>query len=360
MAGPNAVEALRMLEHELERGLSLLAAASSVAGLEDAEVTLLGRKSPFSAVQRGLGSLSDDDRKRVGRRTNEGREALRTALAARRVELEAERDRSILEQDRVDVTLPGRRLRTGSLHPLTIAQDEVVDIFTRMGYQVVEGPEVETEWYNFDALNTPPDHPARTMMDTTFLDLPEHPDLLLRTHTSPMQIRTMEAGQPPVYVVVPGRVFRNEEITAKNMPVFHQVEGLAVDEGITFADLKGTLETFFRELLGKERRIRLTPSFFPFVEPGAQTEVSCFVCDGAGCKTCAGVGWIEAAGSGMVHPNVLEAVGYDPERYTGFAFGMGYDRLAMIRFGIPDIRLLWESDVRFLEQFQSVGVSGCR
>src|SRR6266511_4036694 len=278
MAGPNAEGALRMLEHELERGLSLLAAASSVSGLEDAEVTLLGRKSPFSAVQRGLGSLPDDDRKRVGQRTNEVREALRAALAARRVELEAERDRSILEQDRVDVTLPGRRLRSGSLHPLTIVQDEVVDIFTRMGYQVVEGPEVETEWYNFDALNIPPDHPARTMMDTTFLDLPEHPDLLLRTHTSPMQIRTMEAGQPPVYVVVPGRVFRNEEITAKNMPVFHQVEGLAVDEGITFADLKGTLETFYRALLGPEREVRLTPSFLPFVYPGAQVEVSYIFC----------------------------------------------------------------------------------
>ncbi len=344
-----------MLEHELERGLSLLAAASSMVGLEDAEVTLLGRKSPFSAVQRGLGSLPDDDRKRVGRRTNEVREALRAALAARRVELEAERDRSILEQDRVDVTLPGRRLRSGSLHPLTIVQDEVVDIFTRMGYQVVEGPEVETEWYNFDALNIPPDHPARTMMDTTFLDLPEHPELLLRTHTSPMQIRTMEAGQPPVYVVVPGRVFRNEEITAKNMPVFHQVEGLAVDEGITFADLKGTLETFYRALLGPEREVRLTPSFFPFVEPGAQVEVSCFVCGGEGCRTCGHTGWIEAAGAGMVHPVVLENVGYDSERYTGFAFGMGYDRLAMIRFGIPDIRLLWESDVRFLEQFAGQG-----
>ena len=245
MAGPNAEEgALRTLDQELERGRALIAAASNIEALDAAGIAVLGRRSPFSAVQRALGTLPDDDRKRVGQRTNEVREALRRALAARRAELEAERDRTILEWDRIDVTLPGRKLRSGSLHPLTIVQDEVVDVFTRMGYQVVEGPEVETEWYNFDALNIPPDHPARTMMDTTFLDLPEHPDLLLRTHTSPMQIRTMEAGQPPVYVVVPGRVFRNEEITAKNMPVFHQVEGLAVDEGITFADLKGTLETF--------------------------------------------------------------------------------------------------------------------
>jgi phenylalanyl-tRNA synthetase alpha chain len=355
MADPTAEESLRTLERELERGLSAIASAPDLQSLGEAEIVLLGRKSPFSAVQRALGTLPEDDRKRVGHRTNEVRDALRTAVARRRAELEAVRDMAILEGDRVDVTLPGRRQRAGSLHPLTIVQDEVVDIFTRMGYQVVEGPEVETEWYNFDALNIAPDHPARTMMDTVFVDVPEHPELVLRTHTSPMQIRTMEAQPPPVYVVVPGRVFRNEEITAKNMPVFHQVEGLAVDEGITFADLKGTLETFYRALLGPERQIRLTPSFFPFVEPGAQAEVSCFVCGGEGCRTCGHTGWIEAAGAGMVHPVVLENVGYDSERYTGFAFGMGYDRLAMIRFGIPDIRLLWESDVRFLEQFAGQG-----
>ena len=234
-------------------------------------------------------------------------------------------------------------------------QYEIVDIFTRMGYRVVEGPEVETEWYNFDALNFASDHPARTLMDTIYLDVPGESGLLLRTHTSPMQIRTMEAQPPPVHVVVPGRVYRNEEITAKNMPVFHQVEGLAVDEGIAFSDLKGTVETFYRALLGPEREVRLTPSFFPFVEPGAQVDVSCFVCGGKGCRTCAFTGWIETMGAGMVHPKVLQNVGYDPERYTGFAFGGGYDRLAMIRFGIPDIRLLWESDVRFLEQFQAAG-----
>jgi phenylalanyl-tRNA synthetase alpha chain len=224
-----------------------------------------------------------------------------------------------------------------------------------MGYRVAEGPEVEDEWHNFDALNIPADHPARTSMDTTFVDVPGRTDLVLRTHTSPVQIRTLEAQPPPVYVVVPGRVYRNEEVTAKNMPVFHQVEGLAVDEGLTFADLKGTLETFYRALLGGDREVRLTPSFFPFVEPGAQVDVSCFVCDGAGCRTCAFTGWIETMGSGMVHPNVLRNCGYDPERFTGFAFGGGYDRLAMIRFGIPDIRLLWESDVRFLEQFEVAG-----
>jgi phenylalanyl-tRNA synthetase alpha chain len=255
----------------------------------------------------------------------------------------------------MDLTLPGRRPRSGSLHPFTLIEYQIVDIFTRMGYRVAEGPEVEDEWHNFDALNIPADHPARTSMDTTFVDVPGRTDLVLRTHTSPVQIRTLEAQPPPVYVVVPGRVYRNEEVTAKNMPVFHQVEGLAVDEGLTFADLKGTLETFYRALLGGDREVRLTPSFFPFVEPGAQVDVSCFVCDGAGCRTCAFTGWIETMGSGMVHPNVLRNCGYDPERFTGFAFGGGYDRLAMIRFGIPDIRLLWESDVRFLEQFEVAG-----
>ena len=348
-------EALRTLDEQLALGLKLIVAAASIQELEAAEVAALGRKSPFSSVQRGLGALSEADRRRVGQRTNEVRDALRAALAARRGELDTDRESRLLEADRLDVTLPGRRLRPGSLHPMTIVQYEIADIFTRMGYRVVDGPEVETEWHNFDALNFPPDHPARALMDTIYLDVPGRTGLLLRTHTSPMQIRTMESEPPPIYVVVPGRVYRNEEITAKNMPVFHQVEGLAVDEGIAFTDLKGTVETFFRALLGPEREVRLTPSFFPFVEPGAQVDVSCFVCGGTGCRTCAFTGWIEIMGAGMVHPKVLENVGYDPERYTGFAFGMGYDRLAMIRFGIPDIRLLWESDVRFLEQFQAAG-----
>jgi phenylalanyl-tRNA synthetase alpha chain len=353
----NADDAARALVAELERGRARIAAASSLEDLRAAETSVLGRKAPLSEVGRSLPTLPESDRPRVGQRTHEVREALRALVEDRRAALEAERETSLLEAGRVDLSLPGRRPRPGSLHPLTITQYEIVDIFTRMGYRVVEGLEVEDEWHNFDALNIPPDHPARTMMDTVYLDAPGHPELLLRTHTSPMQIRTMQAQPPPVYVIVPGRVFRNEEITAKNMPVFHQVEGLAIDEGITFADLKGTLEAFYRALLGPEREVRLTPSFFPFVEPGAQVEVSCFVCGGTGCRTCGGTGWIETAGCGMVHPSVLENVGYDPERYTGFAFGGGYDRLAMIRFGIPDIRLLWESDVRFLEQFDGQGVA---
>jgi phenylalanyl-tRNA synthetase alpha chain len=345
-------QARSIADEELGRGLRAFDSAESVDALEAARTAVLGRKSRLSAVQRAIGSLPPDDRRALGKRVNEVFSQLRSAHDARRGELEAATGAELLHADAVDVTLPGRRLRPGSLHPLTVMEMEIVDIFTRMGYVAVEGPEVEDEWHNFDALNIPADHPARTSMDTTFLDVPGHAELVLRTHTSPMQIRTMQSQEPPVYVVVPGRVFRNEEITAKNMPVFHQVEGLAVDEGISFADLKGTIETFYRALLGAERQVRLTPSFFPFVEPGCQVEVSCFVCGGVGCRTCAYTGWIETMGAGMVHPAVLENVGYDPERYTGFAFGGGYDRLAMIRFGIPDIRLLWENDVRFLEQFE--------
>jgi phenylalanyl-tRNA synthetase alpha chain len=348
-------EALSTLEAERARGLSLIREATSLDELEAAKVAVLGRKARFSEVQRSLGSLPPDERPRIGRIANDVRETLRSAIEERAAELQASHEGALDERDRIDITLPGRRPRLGSLHPFTLIQKEIVEIFARMGYRVVEGPEIEDAWHNFDALNIPPDHPARTSMDTTFVDVQGHPELLLRTHTSPMQIRTMEALPPPVYVIVPGRVYRNEEVTAKNMPVFHQVEGLAVDEGITFADLKGTLETFYRALLGPEREVRLTPSFFPFVEPGAQVDVSCFVCGGSGCRTCAYSGWIEAMGAGMVHPRVLENCGYDSERYTGFAFGGGYDRLAMIRFGVPDIRTLWDSDVRFLEQFATRG-----
>jgi phenylalanyl-tRNA synthetase alpha chain len=343
------------LEELRERGRRAFEAASSLEELEATQISILGRKSRLAEVQRSLGALEPEERKALGRIVNEIRAELEGAASGRRAELESRAEEALVTADRLDLTLPGRRPRTGSMHPFTLIEYEIVDIFTRMGYRVVEGPEVEDEWHNFDALNIPPDHPARTSMDTTFVDVPGHPELLLRTHTSPMQIRTMESQPPPVYVVVPGRVYRNEEITAKNMPVFHQVEGLVVDEGITFADLKGTLETFYRALLGEERQIRLTPSFFPFVEPGAQVDVSCFVCDGSGCRTCAFSGWLETMGSGMVHPSVLENLGIDPERYTGFAFGGGYDRLAMIRFGIPDIRLLWDSDVRFLERFEVAG-----
>jgi phenylalanyl-tRNA synthetase alpha chain len=347
-------EARRILDAEVERARDLIGQTTSLADVESAQVALLGRKAPMSEVQRSLGTLDEAGRREVGKATNEARAQIESLLGERRAALAESESRLRLEAERIDVTLPGRANRPGSLHPLTIAEYRITEIFTRMGYRVVEGPEVETDWYNFEALNIPPDHPARTVKDTLYVDVPGRPELLLRTETSGMQIHTMETQDPPVYIVSPGRTFRRDTQDASHSPVFHQIEGLAVDEGLSFADLKGTLETFARHLFGPERRLRFTASYFPFVEPGAQVEMSCFVCDGAGCRTC-GNGWLEILGCGMVHPNVLTNVGYDAERYTGFAFGMGIERVAMLAFGLPDIRLLFENDVRFLRQFQAVG-----
>ena len=348
-------EATRTLERHLEQSLRLIADASSGEDLERAQVAAVGRKTAYAEVQRSLGQLSDADRRRVGRRANEVRTALEAALAERREALAAGEERERLEADRIDVTLPGRRPPLGAVHPLTAVLHEIVEVFTRMGYRVVEGREVETDWYNFTALNIPPDHPARTEKDTIYLDVPGHDDLLLRTETSAMQIRTMERQDPPVFIISPGRVYRQDTPDPLRSPVFHQVEALAVDEGITFADMKGTLLAFARAMFGADTRVRLNPDFFPFVEPGGQLAVSCFLCGGEGCRTCRFTGWIELLGCGMVHPNVLENVGYDSERYTGFAFGLGIERVAILRHGIPDIRLFYEGDVRFLEQFAGAG-----
>jgi len=345
-------DARRILEEERERGLSMIARVDSSEALEAAKVGVLGRKSPFSQVQRSLGSFGPEDRKRLGMAVNELRDALQAALEERRRSLAGAEEARLLEGDRIDVTLPGRRLRTGSLHPLTIVEDEMVGIFTRMGYRVEEGPEIEDDWHNFEALNIPRDHPARTMKDSLYVEIP---GLLLRTETSAVQIRTMESQDPPVYIVAPGRTYRREAVDATHLSVFHQVEGLAVDEGISFADLKGTLETFARALFGPDRRVRMNPDYFPFVEPGCQVAVSCFKCDGTGCAVC-GNGWIELLGAGMVHPKVLENCGIDAERYTGFAFGIGVERVAMVRHGVSDMRMFVEGDVRFLQQFQGAGI----
>ena len=341
-------EAARTLEQELERGRELIAAARTLEALDEAKIALLGRKAPISSVQSSIGSLPDDARRELGRRTNEAFAELRSTLEARRSELEEGAEDELLRADAVDVTLPGRRPRPGSLHPLTLVQERIVEIFTRMGYRVAEGPEIEDEWHNFEALNIPPDHPARTMKDSLYVDVP---GLLLRTETSAVQIRTMESQEPPVYVVVPGRTYRREAVDATHLSVFHQVEGLVVDEGISFADLRGTLEAFAHEMFGEDVRVRLTPDYFPFVEPGCQAAVSCFVCGGVGCRVC-GNGWLELLGAGMVHPKVLENCGYDSERYTGFAFGMGIERVAMVRYGVNDMRLFVEGDVRFLKRFE--------
>jgi phenylalanyl-tRNA synthetase alpha chain len=343
-------EMLRTLESELGRGLEAFAAATSLEDLEGAETSVLGRKAPFSEVQRSLGALDEKDRRDLGRRVNEVRERLRAEIAARRDELRESMEASLLESDRLDLSLPGRRPRAGSLHPLTLVENQIVEVFLRLGFRVVEGPEVEDDWHNFQALNIPEDHPARTMKDSLYVDVPGHPELLLRTETSAVQIRTMQSQPPPVYVIAPGRVYRRETADATHLAVFHQVEALVVDEGITFADLKGTIEAIVRGLFGEARRVRLIPSYFPFVEPGAQVGVSCFRCEGVGCRLC-GNGWIELLGCGMVHPQVLENCGYDPERFTGFAFGLGVDRVAILKYEIPDMRLLLQGDVRFLEQF---------
>src|SRR5262245_30057022 len=341
-------EAARILDEQLERGRELFAAAETGEALEEAKTAVLGRKAPITAVQKSLGSLPQDAKRELGRRTNEVFAALRGSLAERAAELEERLEDGLLEGDAVDVTLPGRRSRAGSLHPLSIVQDRMVEVFTRMGYRVAEGPEIEDDWHNFEALNIPPDHPARTMKDSLYVDVE---GLLLRTETSAVQIRTMESQDPPVHVIVPGRVYRREAVDATHLSVFHQLEGLAVDEGISFADLKGTLEAFAREMFGEAVGVRITPDYFPFVEPGCQAAVTCFVCGGVGCRVC-GNGWLELLGAGMVHPKVLENCGYDSERYTGFAFGVGIERVAMPLFGVDDMRLFVEGDVRFLERFE--------
>ncbi len=341
------------LETERARGLELAGAATSLDDLESAKTSVMGRRSAFSEVQRGLGSLTEDERRALGQEVNETRQVLAAAFEQARDRLAREAAGALLVADRVDLSLPGRRLPSGSLHPLTIVEDQIVDVFLRLGFRVVEGPEIEDDWHNFQALNIPEDHPARTMKDSLYVAIPGHPELLLRTETSAVQIRTMQAQPPPVYIVAPGRVYRRETPDATHLPVFYQVEALVVDEGITFADLKGTLEAVTRGLFGEQRSIRLGPAYFPFVEPGAEVGVSCFLCDGAGCGVC-GNGWIELLGSGMVHPRVLENCGYDSERYTGFAFGLGIERVALLKYAIPDIRLLLDGDIRFLEQFEAV------
>jgi len=343
-------DARRILEEERGRGRALIGRAGSIEELDRTKTGVLGRKAPVSEVQRSIGSLPENERRELGRLTNEVLAELRAEVENRRAELEGGADAELLSADAVDVTLPGRRPRPGSFHPLTLVEDRMVDVFTRMGYRVAEGPEIEDEWHNFEALNIPLDHPARTMKDSLYVDVP---GMLLRTETSAVQIRTMESQGPPVYVVAPGRTYRHDTPDATHGTVFHQVEGLAVDEGISFADLRGTLEAFARELFGTNTRVRMTPDYFPFVEPGCQVAVSCFVCDGAGCRVC-GNGWIELLGAGMVHPKVLENCGYDSERYTGFAFGIGIERVAMVRYGVNDLRLFVEGDVRFLEQFEGV------
>ena len=320
--------------------------AATRRDLDEVRVKYLGKRGTLTQLLRALPGLPPAERPIVGREANEAKAGLESELEARQAVLEGAERRARLAADRPDLTLPGRRVSPGARHPLTQVHDEIVDVFTGMGFAVAEGPEVELDHYNFEALNIPKDHPARDMQDTFYVG----GEILLRTHTSPVQIRTMERQKPPVRIICPGRVYRRDaDIT--HSPVFHQVEGLAVDRGISMGDLKGTLELFARELFGPDSRIRFRPSFFPFTEPSAEVDVLCFLCKGGGCRVCKASGWLEILGSGMVHPRILQAMGYDTEEVTGWAFGMGVERVAMLRYGIDDIRLFYENDLRFLSQF---------
>ena len=317
------------------------------ADLEQIKIKYLGKKGELTAVLRGMGALSAEERPVIGQLANEVRSDIEVALAAMVKEKQAKALEAKLKAEKLDVTMPGKTLPMGHIHPLTQVQRELEDIFIGMGFSIVEGPEVELDYYNFQALNIPENHPARDTQDTFYIG----ENVLLRSQTSPVQVRTMEHRKPPIRIISPGRVYRSDALDATHSPLFHQLEGLVVDKGITMGDLKGTLEIFAKKLFGESTRIRFRPHHFPFTEPSAEVDVSCFVCGGKGCRLCKGEGWIEILGAGMVHPFVLSNCGIDPEEYSGFAFGLGLERIAMTRYGIDDIRLFYENDERFLEQF---------
>ena len=335
------------LESIRSAALAAIAEATDGKAVEELRVKYLGKKGEITAILKQMGSLSAEERPVMGQLANEVRAAIETAIAESAEKMKSAALEAQLKAETVDITMPAKKRTVGSLHPINKVANDLIDIFQSMGFDVVDGPEVETDYYNFEALNVPADHPARDMQDTFFLN----PTLLLRSQTSATQIRTMENRRPPIKMVCPGRVFRADEVDATHSPVFHQMEGLVVDKGITMCDLKGVLEQFAHEIYGPETKVKFRPSFFPFTEPSVEVDVSCSECGGKGCRVCKGSGWIEILGAGMVHPNVLRGCGIDPEVYSGFAFGVGIDRLAITRYKISDIRLLFENDVRFLEQF---------
>jgi phenylalanyl-tRNA synthetase alpha chain len=352
------------LEEARKEGLERIAAATDLASLEEAKVRVLGRKAPLSRARGALGKLTEDERRSVGKVANDVQAAIEAAVDGRRSVFQSAELEQRWERERVDVTLPGDGPAVAPVHPLTQTVWEIVDIFIGLGYRMAEGPEAELSTYNFDALNTPPEHPARSPLDTFYIEGTDE-RVCLRTQTSPIQMRTLEAQAPPVYVVAPGRCYRRDTVDATHLNVFTQIEGLAVDEGITMADLKGTLQLFAREVFGKGLDTRFRPHYFPFTEPSAEMDVQCFNCRGAGCRICKQEGWIEILGCGMVHPNLFQwsrdhaksdaiRAAYASERYTGFAFGMGPERIAALAHGVNDIRYFWENDLRFLEQFRAI------
>ena len=339
-----------------EAALAEIASCRTEAELEAVRIRYLGRKGSLTQVVRGLATVPPDERPALGALVNQAKEAVEAAVARASEQLAAERLAHSLAHDRIDVTLPGRCRPRGHAHPLRLIEDEIVELFVGMGFRVAEGPEIEDDYHNFAALNFEPDHPARDAQDTLFVA--SGADILLRTHTSPVQIRVMRAAKPPLRVVVPGTVYRRDDLDPTHSPMFQQVEGFMVDERVSFADLKGVLVHFLRRLFGPETGVRFRPSFFPFTEPSAEVDIACFRCAPTGavdpaCRICRGRRWLEVLGAGMIHPNVLRAVGYDSERVQGFAFGLGTDRIAILRYGIEDLRLFYENDLRFLAQFPS-------
>ncbi len=324
-----------------------IAASSNEAEIENLRVQYLGKKGELTAILKQMGSLSPEERPKMGALVNETKQELEDLVSIKRKELKDKAQDEKLKAETIDITMPAKEVKPGKLHPLNTVLDDMINIFQSMGFDVVDGPEVETDYYNFQCLNVPEDHPARDMQDTFYLA----ENLLLRTQTSAAQIRTMENRKPPIRVICPGRVFRADEVDATHSPVFHQIEGLVVDKGITMCDLKGVLEQFAHEIYGSDTKVKFRPSFFPFTEPSVEVDVTCSECGGKGCRVCKGDGWIEILGAGMVHPNVLRSCGIDPDEYSGFAFGIGLDRLTTTRYKISDIRLLFENDKRFLDQF---------
>ncbi|MDP5276599.1 phenylalanine--tRNA ligase subunit alpha [Chengkuizengella axinellae] len=317
--------------------------------LNDFRVKYLGKKGPLTEILRGMGKLSNEERPVIGQVANEVRSAIGNAIQSKQDEISRKELENRLKEETIDITLPGRKPTQGAIHPLNKVIQDIEDIFVGMGYTVEEGPEVEKDYYNFEALNLPKDHPARDMQDTFYIT----EEFLMRTHTSPVQIRTMEAkkGEVPIKIICPGRVYRRDDDDATHSHAFTQIEGLVIDKNVRMSDLKGTLLQFVQEMYGKDTQIRLRPSFFPFTEPSAEVDITCANCKGDGCRICKQTGWIEILGSGMVHPRVLEMAGYDPNEYSGFAFGMGVERIAMLKYGIDDIRHFFTNDLRFLNQF---------
>lgn len=334
------------LEALKQNVLAELEQADTLAVLNELRVKYLGKKGLMTEILRGMGKLSSEERPVIGQLANQIRNELEELLAGKLTAVKEAEKQQRLEAERLDITLPGKKPALGHKHPLTKVIEEVEDIFISMGFSVVKGPEIEKDYYNFEGLNMPKDHPARDTQDSFYIT----PDILLRTQTSPVQVRTMEKQQPPIRIIAPGKVYRRDaDVT--HSPMFHQIEGLVVDKNISFGHLKGALEEFILKMFGADRKIRFRPHYFPFTEPSAEVDVSCIMCNGEGCRICSQTGWLEILGCGMVHPRVLEMAGYDPQEYSGFAFGLGVERIAMLKYRIDDIRLLFESDMRFLQQF---------